>query len=90
MTELDQVDVCLTILQNIELVDLVCICFDFLLDKPSDDTRTRVTRRSWPGLRETMVRTGQNTATQRETLVCIRKTAVLCHSITVYFEEGPN
>ena len=40
MTEFDQVDVHLTILQNIELVNIFRIFVDFLFDKPSDESRS--------------------------------------------------
>ena len=40
MTEFDQVEVHLTILQNIELVNIFRIFVDFLFDKPSDESRS--------------------------------------------------
>ena len=40
MTEFDQVEVHLTILQNIELVNIFRIFVNFLFDKPSDESRS--------------------------------------------------
>ena len=40
LTEFDQVEVHLTILQNIELVNIFRIFVNFLFDKPSDESRS--------------------------------------------------
>ena len=40
VTEFDQVEVHLTILQNIELDNIFRIFVDFLFDKPSDESRS--------------------------------------------------
>ena len=41
MAELEQVKVHFTILENVKLVHIVCILFDFLCNKTSDEIRGR-------------------------------------------------